>query len=54
MVTLEGQLVEHGDLLSERKRVQKGWSGGVSPKRNDPDRLLITGSAVRARHDAPY
>ena len=50
IIRVERQLVEHGDLLSERKLVQKGWSGRVSPKRNGPDRLLISRSEVRVPH----
>jgi hypothetical protein len=40
----EGQLVEHGDLLSELKRVQKGKFGGFERQLTTPNTLLITGS----------
>jgi len=47
----EGQLVKHGDLLSELKRVQEGLLGGFERELTTPNTLLITGSGVRVpRH----
>ena len=46
----EGQLVEHGDLLSELKRVQEGLFGGFERELTTPNTLLITGSGVRVPH----
>ena len=46
----EGQLVEHGDLLSELKRVQEGLLGGFERELEIPNTLLITGSGVRVPH----
>ena len=46
----EGQLVEHGDLLSELKRVQEGCVARLEPERELAIRLLITGSGVRVPH----
>jgi len=36
-------LVEHGDLLSELKRVQEGLFGGFERELTTPNTLLITG-----------
>jgi hypothetical protein len=47
---VEGQLVEHGDLLSELKRVQEGLLGGFERELTTPNTLLITGSGVRVPH----
>ena len=38
----EGQLVKHGDLLSELKRVQEGLLGGFERELITPNTLLIT------------
>jgi hypothetical protein len=46
IVRTEGQLVEHGDLLSELKRVQKGLFGGFERELITPNTFLITGSGV--------
>ena len=50
IIRLEGQLVEHGDLLSELKRVQEGLLGGFERELTTPNTLLITGSGVRVPH----
>ena len=50
IIVIEGQLVEHGDLLSELKRVQKGLLGGFERELITPNTLLITGSGVRVPH----
>jgi hypothetical protein len=42
----EGQLVEHGDLLSELKRVQEGLLGGFERELITPNTLLITASST--------
>ena len=44
------KLVEHGDLLSELKRVQEGLLGGFERELTTPNTLLITGSGVRVPH----
>ena len=41
---IEGQLVEHGDLLSVCKQAQEGCVAMLEPKRELAIRLLITGS----------
>ena len=46
----EGQLVEHGDLLSECKQAQEGCVARLEPERELATRLLITGSGVRVPH----
>jgi hypothetical protein len=46
----EGQLVEHGDLLSVCKQAQEGCVARLEPKRELAIRLLITGSGVRVPH----
>ena len=51
IIVTEGQLVEHGDLLSELKRVQKGLLGGFERDLTTPNTLLITGSGVRVPHN---
>ena len=50
ILVLEGQLVEHGDLLSELKRVQEGLFGGFERELTTTNTLLITGSGVRVPH----
>ena len=40
----EGQLVEHGDLLSELKRVQEGLLGGFERELTTPNTLSISQS----------
>jgi hypothetical protein len=45
---IERQLVEHGDLLSELKRVQEGLLGGFECELTTPNTLLITGSGVKS------
>jgi|GEM_PF-4603338 len=40
----EGQLVEHGDLLSELKRVQEGLLSGFELEFKTPNSLLISES----------
>jgi hypothetical protein len=47
---LKDRLVEHGDLLSELKRVQEGLVGGFERELTTPNTLLITGSGVRVPH----
>ena len=47
----EGQVVEHGDLLSECKRVQEGRLFRLERERKLNDPLLITGSGVRVPHN---
>jgi hypothetical protein len=47
----EGQLVEHGDLLSECKQAQYGRFGKAERQRGLPNPLLITGSGVRVPHN---
>ncbi len=47
----EGQLVEHGDLLSECKQAQEGLLGGFERELKIPNTLLITGSGVRVPHN---
>ncbi len=37
-------MVEHGDLLSELKRVQKGLLGGYERELTTPNTLLISGN----------
>lgn len=39
-------MVEHGDLLSELKRVQEGLFGGFERELTTPNTLLITRSSV--------
>ena len=46
----EGQLVEHGDLLSVCKQAQEGLLGGFERELTTPNTLLITGSGVRVPH----
>ena len=46
----EGQLVEHGDLLSVCKQAQEGLLGRFERERKIPNTLLITGSGVRVPH----
>ena len=46
----EGQLVEHGDLLSGCKQAQEGLLGGFERGLTTPNTLLITGSGVRVPH----
>ena len=41
----EGQLVEHGDLLSGCKYAQEGRFGKVERERDLPNPLLITGGS---------
>ena len=41
---MKDRLVEHGDLLSELKRVQEGLLGGFERELTTPNTLLITGS----------
>jgi len=50
MICSEGQLVEHGDLLSECKQAQEGLLGRFERERKIPNTLLITGSGVRVPH----
>jgi hypothetical protein len=50
-VKVEGQLVEHGDLLSECKQAQEGLLGRSERERGIPNTLLITGSGVRVPHN---
>ena len=47
---MKDRLVEHGDLLSELKRVQEGLLGGFERELATPNTLLITGSGVRVPH----
>ena len=47
---MKDRLVEHGDLLSELKRVQEGLLGGFERGLTTPNTLLITGSGVRVPH----
>ena len=47
---MKDRLVEHGDLLSELKRVQEGLLGGFERELTTPNTLLITGSGVRVPH----
>ena len=44
---LEGQLVEHGDLLSVSKQVQEGLLGGFERELTTPNTLLISGSHIK-------
>ena len=48
---MEGQLVEHGDLLSECKQAQEGLFGRSEREQGIPNTLLITGSGVRVPHN---
>ncbi len=41
MINIEGQLVEHGDLLSECKQAQEGLFGGFERELTTPNTLLI-------------
>jgi hypothetical protein len=50
-VAKEGQLVEHGDLLSGCKYAQEGRFGKAERERGLPNPLLITGSGVRVPHN---
>ena len=50
MIFSEGQLVEHGDLLSGCKQAQEGLLGGFERGLTTPNTLLITGSGVRVPH----
>ena len=43
-VRLEGQLVEHGDLLSVCKQAQEGLLGGFERELTTPNTLLISTS----------
>jgi hypothetical protein len=43
-VRLEGQLVEHGDLLSVWKQAQEGLLGGFERELTTPNTLLISTS----------
>ena len=47
----EGQLVEHGDLLSGCKYAQERRFGKAERERGLPNPLLITGSGVRVPHN---
>jgi hypothetical protein len=47
----DGQLVEHGDLLSGCKYAQEGRFGKAERERGLPNPLLITGSEVRVPHN---
>jgi hypothetical protein len=47
MIIAEGQLVEHGDLLSVCKQAQEGLLGRSERERGLPNTLLITGSGVQ-------
>ena len=51
MIIAEGQLVEHGDLLSVCKQAQEGLLGRSEHERGLPNTLLITGSGVRVPHN---
>ncbi len=51
---LKGRLVEHGDLLSECKRVQEGRLFRLERERKLNDPLLITGSGVRVPHNPHF
>ncbi len=50
-ISREGQLVEHGDLLSVCKQAQAGLFGRSERERGIPNTLLITGSGVRVPHN---
>ena len=50
-ICIEGQLVEHGDLLSVYKQAQEGLLGRSERERGIPNTLLITGSGVRVPHN---
>jgi hypothetical protein len=41
---MKDRLVEHGDLLSELKRVQEGLLGGFERELTTPNTLLISTS----------
>ena len=47
----EGQLVEHGDLLSVCKQAQEGLLVKFERERKLTNTLLITGSGVRVPHN---
>ena len=44
----EGQLVEHGDLLSACKQAQEGLLGGFEHERKIPNTLLIMKSLTKS------
>ena len=46
MICFEGQLVEHGDLLSVCKQAQEGLLGRFERELEIPNTLLITGSEI--------
>ena len=50
----EGQLVEHGVLLSGCRQPQEGRFGKAERDRGLPNPLLSTGSGVRVPHNPLY